>query len=104
MIGLQFFGDSQILGFSRLLDKMENRDALVITKLGRGIMTMNIIINAVAQFERDRLVREKIESGETVSAIARQPNTSGQIMRAEVTLEPLSHYLVPFCWDEPFYS
>lgn len=69
-----------------------------------GKMTMNVI-NAVAQFERDlliertqaglsrakaegrpptlsldqqKVVREKIESGETVSAIARQFNTSRQ--------------------------
>ena len=54
--------------FSRLLDQ--------------GIMTMNVIINAVAQFERDLLVRGKIRTRETVSAIARRSNTSRQtIMR-----------------------
>lgn len=135
-------------GFSRLLDKMEKSDVLVVTKLDRlgrdavdvsmtvakletmgirvhclalggvdltssaGKMTMNVI-NAVAQFERDlliertqaglarvkaqgkslgrppalsaaqqQIVRDKIENGETVSAIARQFNTSRQtIMR-----------------------
>lgn len=136
-------------GFSRLLDKMESGDVLVVTKLDRlgrdavdvtmtvaklekmgirvhclalggvdltssaGKMTMNVI-NAVAQFERDLLiertqaglarakaqgktlgrppalsldqqktVREKIENGEAVSAIARQFKISRQtIMRA----------------------
>lgn len=136
-------------GFSRLLDKMEKGDVLIVTKLDRlgrdaidvsttvakleemgirvhclalggvdltssaGKMTMNVI-NAVAQFERDlliertqaglarakaqgkplgrpaalsegqqRIVREKIENGETISAIARQFGTSRQtIMRA----------------------
>lgn len=135
-------------GFSRLLDKMEKGDVLVVTKLDRlgrdavdvsntvaklekigirvhclalggvdltssaGKMTMHVI-NAVAQFERDlliertqaglsrakvqgkqlgrpatlssdqqQIVREKIEGGETISAIARQFNTSRQtIMR-----------------------
>lgn len=135
-------------GFSRLLDKMEKGDVLVVTKLDRlgrdavdvsntvaklgkigirvhclalggvdltssaGKMTMNVI-NAVAQFERDlliertqaglsrakaqgkqlgrpatlspdqqQIVHEKIEGGETISAIARQFNTSRQtIMR-----------------------
>lgn len=135
-------------GFSRLLDRMEKGDVLVVTKLDRlgrdavdvsttvarlenmgvrvhclalggvdltssaGKMTMNII-NAVAQFERDlliertqsglarakaqgkplgrppalssdqqRIVREKIEHGEPISALARQFNTSRQtIMR-----------------------
>lgn len=43
-------------------------------------MAMNVIINAVAQSERDRLVDEKIESGKTVSAIARQSNTNRQII------------------------
>ena len=139
---------AQRKGFSKLLDKMEKGDVLVVTKLDRlgrdaidvsttvtrletmgirvhclalggvdltssaGKMTMHVI-NAVAQFERDlliertqaglsrakaqgkplgrptalspnqqQLVREKIESGETVSAIARQFNTSRQtIMR-----------------------
>ena len=134
--------------FSRLPNKMERSDVLVVTKLDRlgrdaidvsmtvaklekmnirvhclalggvdltssaGKMTMNVI-NAVAQFERDlliertqaglsrakaqgkrlgrppavsedqqKIVREKIESGETISAIARQLNTSRQtIMR-----------------------
>jgi putative DNA-invertase from lambdoid prophage Rac len=136
-------------GFSRLLDKMEKGDVLVVTKLDRlgrdaidvsmtvaklekigirvhclalggvdltssaGKMTMNVI-NAVAQFERDLLiertqagldrakaqgktlgrppalsldqqktVREKIDNGEAISAIARQFSTSRQtIMRA----------------------
>lgn len=136
-------------GFSRLLDKMESGDVLVVTKLDRlgrdavdvtmtvaklekmgvrvhclalggvdltssaGKMTMNVI-NAVAQFERDLLiertqaglarakaqgktlgrppalsldqqktVREKIENGEAISAIARQFKISRQtIMRA----------------------
>ena len=135
-------------GFSRLIDKMESGDVLVVTKLDRlgrdavdvsmtvarlekmgirvhclalggvdltssaGKMTMNVI-NAVAQFERDlliertqaglsrakaqgkplgrppalsaaqqQIVREKIENGEAISAIARQFNTSRQtIMR-----------------------
>lgn len=135
-------------GFTRLLDKMEKGDVLVVTKLDRlgrdaidvsttvaklekmgirvhclalggvdltssaGKMTMNVI-NAVAQFERDlliertqaglsrakaqgkplgrpsalsadqqRIVREKIENGEAISAIARQFSTSRQtIMR-----------------------
>ena len=135
-------------GFSRLLDRMEKGDVLVVTKLDRlgrdavdvsttvarlekmgirvhclalggvdltssaGMMTMNVI-NAVAQFERDlliertqaglarakaqgkplgrppalsadqqRIVREKIENGEPISAIARQFSTSRQtIMR-----------------------
>ncbi len=139
---------AQRKGFSRLLDKMEKGDVLVVTKLDRlgrdavdvsmtvarlekmgvrvhclalggvdltssaGKMTMNVI-NAVAQFERDlliertqaglsrakaqgkplgrptalsldqqQIVREKIGSGETISAIARQFNTSRQtIMR-----------------------
>ena len=139
---------AQRKGFSRLLDKMEKGDVLVVTKLDRlgrdavdvsmtvarlekmgirvhclalggvdltssaGKMTMHVI-NAVAQFERDlliertqaglsrakaqgkplgrpatlspdqqQIVRQKIESGETVSAIARQFNTSRQtIMR-----------------------
>ena len=43
-------------------------------------MAMNVIINAVAQSERNRLVGEKIESGKTVSAIARQSNTNRQII------------------------
>ncbi|CDH45405.1 MAG: recombinase family protein [Candidatus Competibacteraceae bacterium] len=131
-------------GFSRLLDRMEKGDVLVVTKLDRlgrdavdvsttvarlekmgvrvhclalggvdltssaGKMTMNVI-NAVAQFERDlliertqsglarakaqgkplgrppalssdqqRIVREKIENGEPISAIARQFSTSRQ--------------------------
>ncbi|MDA0813879.1 MAG: recombinase family protein [Verrucomicrobia bacterium] len=140
---------TQRAGFSRLLDKMEKSDVLVVTKLDRlgrdaidvsttvaklekmgirvhclalggvdltssaGKMTMNVI-TAVAQFERDlliertqaglarakaqgkplgrpaalsadqqRIVREKIENGETVSAIARHFSTSRQtIMRA----------------------
>jgi putative DNA-invertase from lambdoid prophage Rac len=135
-------------GFSRLIDKMEKGDVLIVTKLDRlgrdavdvsttvaklqkmgirvhclalggvdltssaGKMTMNVI-NAVAQFERDlliertqaglarakaegkplgrppalsadqqRIVREKIENGETISAIARQFKASRQtIMR-----------------------
>jgi putative DNA-invertase from lambdoid prophage Rac len=139
---------AQRKGFSKLLDKMEKGDVLVVTKLDRlgrdavdvsntvaklgkigirvhclalggvdltssaGKMTMNVI-NAVAQFERDlliertqaglsrakaqgkqlgrpttlspdqqQIVREKIEGGETISAIARQFNTSRQtIMR-----------------------
>ena len=136
-------------GFSKLIDRMEKGDVLIVTKLDRlgrdaidvtttvvklekigirvhclalggvdltssaGKMTMNVI-NAVAQFERDLLiertqaglarakaqgkplgrpatlsesqqhiVREKIKSGETISAIARQFDTSRQtIMRA----------------------
>ena len=139
----------QRVGFSRLIDKMEKGDVLVVTKLDRlgrdtidvsmtvealektgvrvhclalggvdltssaGRMTMNII-NTVAQFERDLLIErtqaglsraksqgkllgrrptlsleqkqsvaEKIQKGETVSAIARDFNTSRQtIMRA----------------------
>ena len=135
-------------GFSRLIDRMEKGDVLVVTKLDRlgrdavdvsttvaklerigirvhclalggvdltssaGTMTMNVI-NAVAQFERDlliertqaglarakaegkplgrpatlsadqkRIVREKIENGETISTIAREFSTSRQtIMR-----------------------
>lgn len=135
-------------GFSRLLDKMEKGDVLIVTKLDRlgrdaidvsttvakledvgirvhclalggvdltssaGKMTMNVI-NAVAQFERDLLikrtqsrlarakasgkplgrpsalsedqqaeVKEKLQNGETISAIARQFETSRQtIMR-----------------------
>ena len=135
-------------GFSRLIDKMEKGDVLIVTKLDRlgrdavdvsttvvklqkmgirvhclalggvdltssaGKMTMNVI-NAVAQFERDLLiertqaglarakaegkplgrppalsadqqsiVREKLENGEPISAIARQFKTSRQtIMR-----------------------
>ncbi len=135
-------------GFSRLLDKMEKGDVLIVTKLDRlgrdaidvsttvakleevgirvhclalggvdltssaGKMTMNII-NAVAQFERDLLiertqsglaraqasgkplgrpsalsedqqaeVKEKLQNGETISAIARHFETSRQtIMR-----------------------
>lgn len=138
----------QRTGFSKLIERMEKGDVLVVTKLDRlgrdavdvtmtvtklgkmgirvhclalggvdltssaGKMTMNVI-NAVAQFERDlliertqaglarakaqgihlgrpsalsadqqRLVREKIENGETISAIARQFSTSRQtIMR-----------------------
>ncbi len=136
-------------GFSRLLDKMEQEDLLVVTKLDRlgrdaidvsmtveklagmgirvhclalggvdltssaGKMTMNVI-NAVAQFERDLLiertqagiararakgrklgrpavlspdqkqkVRDRLDGGETVLAIARSMKTSRQtIMRA----------------------
>lgn len=135
---------AQRKGFSRLLDKMEKGDLLVVTKLDRlgrdavdvsrtvarlekmgvrvhclalggvdltssaGKMTMSVI-NAVAQFERDlliertqaglsrakaqgkplgrpnalsrdqqHLVREKIDSGETISAIARHFKTSRQ--------------------------
>ena len=136
-------------GFSRLIDKMEKGDVLVVTKLDRlgrdtldvsmtvetlektgirvhclalggvdltssaGRMTMNII-NTVAQFERDLLIErtqaglsrakaqgkllgrrptlsseqkqsvaDKLQKGETVSAIARDLNTSRQtIMRA----------------------
>ncbi|MDE2737909.1 MAG: recombinase family protein [Paracoccaceae bacterium] len=136
-------------GFSRLLDKMEQGDLLVVTKLDRlgrdaidvsmtvdkladmgirvhclalggvdltssaGKMTMNVI-NAVAQFERDLLiertqagmararakgrkpgrpsvlspdqrqvVRDRLDGGDTVSAIARSMKTSRQtIMRA----------------------
>lgn len=135
-------------GFSKLLDKMEKGDVLIVTKLDRlgrdaidvsttvakleeigirvhclalggvdltssaGKMTMNVI-NAVAQFERDLLiertqsglarakaegkplgrpsalsqdqqaeVKQKLENGETISAIARQFETSRQtIMR-----------------------
>ena len=135
-------------GFSRLLDRLEPGDVLVVTKLDRlgrdvidvsltvaklekmhvrlhclalggvdltssaGKMTMNVI-NAVAQFERDlliertqaglsrakaqgkilgrppalsseqqKLVHQKLNNGETISAIARQFNTSSQtIMR-----------------------
>jgi putative DNA-invertase from lambdoid prophage Rac len=138
-------------GFSRLIDKMEKGDVLVVTKLDRlgrdtidvsmtvealektgvrvhclalggvdltssaGRMTMNII-NTVAQFERDLLIErtqaglsrakskgkllgrrptlsleqkqsvaEKIQKGETVSAIARDFNTSRQtIMRVRI--------------------
>lgn len=136
-------------GFTRLLDKMECGDVLVVTKLDRlgrdaidvsttvaklekmgirvhclalggvdltssaGKLTMGVI-NAVAQFERDLLiertqsglarakaqgkplgrptaltadqqaqVRDRIASGETISAIARDMGTSRQtIMRA----------------------
>ncbi len=135
-------------GFSRLVDKMEKGDVLIVTKLDRlgrdaidvsmtvaklekmgvrvhclalggvdltssaGKMTMNVI-NAVAQFERDlliertqagltrakaqgkklgrppalsedqqKIVREKIENSEPISAIARHFSTSRQtIMR-----------------------
>lgn len=135
-------------GFSRLLNKMEKGDVLIVTKLDRlgrdaidvsttaaklegigirvhclalggvdltssaGKMTMNVI-NAVAQFERELLiertqsglarakasgkplgrpsalseaqqaeVKEKLQSGETISDIARQFETSRQtIMR-----------------------
>lgn len=138
-------------GFSRLIDKIEKGDVLVVTKLDRlgrdtidvsmtvealektgvrvhclalggvdltssaGRMTMNII-NTVAQFERDLLIErtqaglsrakskgkllgrrptlsleqkqsvaEKIQKGETVSAIARDFNTSRQtIMRVRI--------------------
>ena len=140
---------AQRKGFSRLLDKMEQGDLLVVTKLDRlgrnaidvsmtveklsgmgikvhclalggvdltssaGKMTMNVI-NAVAQFERDLLVertqagmararakgrkpgrpavlsrdqrqevRDRLDGGETVSALARSMKTSRQtIMRA----------------------
>ncbi len=140
---------SQRKGFSRLVDKMEKGDILVVTKLDRlgrdaidvsmtverlenigirvhclalggvdltssaGRMTMNVI-NTVAQFERDLLIERtqaglsraksqgiilgrppslsleqkktvagKIQNGETISAIARDLNTSRQtIMRA----------------------
>jgi len=140
---------SQRKGFSRLIDKMEKGDVLVVTKLDRlgrdtidvsltveklenigirvhclalggvdltssaGRMTMNVI-NTVAQFERDLLIErtqaglsraksqgiilgrppslsleqkktvtDKIQNGETISAIARDLNTSRQtIMRA----------------------
>ena len=136
-------------GFSRLLDKMEKDDVLIVTKLDRlgrdaidvsttvanleqqgirvyclalggvdltssaGKLTMGVI-NAVAQFERDlliertqsglarakvegkilgrppalsdeqqKVVRQKLAGGETVSAIARAMKTSRQtIMRA----------------------
>ncbi len=139
---------AQRIGFSRLLDKMEKGDVLIVTKLDRlgrdaidvsttvtkleeigirvhclalggvdltssaGKMTMGVI-NAVAQFERDlliertqsglarakaegkplgrpsalsgdqqMLVRDKIQKGETISAIARHFDTSRQtIMR-----------------------
>lgn len=131
-------------GFNRLLDKMEQGDVLIVTKLDRlgrdamdvsqtvnkleksgikvhclalggvdltssaGKMTMGVI-NAVAQFERDllvertqaglsrakaqgktlgrppslsnkqqKLVHQKISEGETISAIAREFNTSRQ--------------------------
>lgn len=135
-------------GFSKLLDRMEKGDVLIVTKLDRlgrnaidvsttvaklegigirvhclalggvdltssaGKMTMNVI-NAVAQFERDLLiertqsglarakaegkplgrpsalstaqqnkVKEKIKNGVTISAIAREFETSRQtIMR-----------------------
>lgn len=135
-------------GFSKLIERMEKGDVLIVTKLDRlgrdaidvsttvasleemgirvhclalggvdltssaGKMTMNVI-NAVAQFERDlliertqaglarakaegkqlgrpaalsedqqRIVREKLENGETISAIARHFGTSRQtIMR-----------------------
>ena len=140
-------------GFSRLLDKMEKGDVLIVTKLDRlgrdaidvsttvakleeigirvhclalggvdltssaGKMTMNVI-NAVAHFERDLLiertqsglarakasgkplgrpsvlsedqkveVKEKLQNGETVSAIARQFETSRQtIMRVRAQI------------------
>jgi putative DNA-invertase from lambdoid prophage Rac len=139
---------TQRAGFSKLLDRMEKGDVLIVTKLdhlGRdaidvsitvarleeigirvhclalggvdltssaGKMTMNVI-NAVAQFERDLLiertqsglarakaegkilgrpsalsadqqldVKEKLENGEAISAIAREFKTSRQtIMR-----------------------
>lgn len=139
---------TQRAGFSKLLDRMEKGDVLIVTKLDRlgrdaidvsttvarleeisirvhclalggvdltssaGKMTMNVI-NAVAQFERDLLiertqsglarakaegkilgrpsalsadqqldVKEKIENGEAISAIAREFKTSRQtIMR-----------------------
>ena len=139
---------AQRKGFSRLLDKMEKGDVLIVTKLDRlgrdaidvsttvakleevgirvhclalggvdltssaGKMTMGVI-NAVAQFERDLLiertqsglarakasgkplgrpsalsadqqreVKEKLQNGETISAIARDFKTSRQtIMR-----------------------
>ncbi len=139
---------AQRKGFSRLLDKMEQGDLLVVTNLDRlgrdaidvsmtverlgkmgirvhclalggadltssaGRMTMNVI-NSVAQFERDLLIkrthsglararaqgkkpgrpaaltpdqrqaaRDRIENGETISAIAREMKTSRQtIMR-----------------------
>lgn len=139
---------TQRKGFTRLLDKMETGDVLVVTKLDRlgrdavdvsitvakledlgikvhclalggvdltssaGKLTMGVI-NAVAQFERDlliertqaglarakaegktlgrpprlstdqqKLVKTKIEDGETISAIARELKTSRQtIMR-----------------------
>ena len=135
-------------GFSKLLDRMEKGDVLIVTKLDRlgrnaidvsttvsklektgirvhclalggvdltssaGQMTMNVI-NAVAQFERDLLIErtqsglsrakaqgkilgrpmalsldqqkealDKIETGETISSIAREMGTSRQtIMR-----------------------
>jgi putative DNA-invertase from lambdoid prophage Rac len=139
---------TQRAGFSKLLDRMEKGDVLIVTKLDRlgrdaidvsttvarleeigirvhclalggvdltssaGKMTMNVI-NAVAQFERDLLiertqsglarakaegkilgrpsalsadqqldVKEKLENGEAISAIAREFKTSRQtIMR-----------------------
>ncbi|OSP53703.1 recombinase family protein [Pseudoruegeria sp. SK021] len=139
---------TQRTGFSRLFEKMEKGDILIVTKLDRlgrdaidvsttvakleevgirvhclalggvdltssaGKMTMNVI-NAVAQFERDLLiertqsglarakangiplgrpsalspdqrteVKDKLQNGETISAIARHFETSRQtIMR-----------------------
>lgn len=71
---------AQRKGVLGLFDKMEKRDVLGIIKPDRGIMTMNVIINAVAQFGRDRLVGEKIESGKTVSAFVRQSNNDKQII------------------------
>lgn len=139
---------AQRTGFSKLLDRMEKGDVLIVTKLDRlgrdaidvsttvaklegigirvhclalggvdltssaGKMTMNVI-NAVAQFERDLLiertqsglarakaegkplgrpsvlsadqqleVKEKLQNGEAISAIARHFETSRQtIMR-----------------------
>lgn len=71
---------AQRKGVLGLFDKMEKRDVQVIIKPDRGIMTMNVIISAVAQFGRDRLVGEKIESGKTVSAFVRQSNNDKQII------------------------
>lgn len=62
---------AQRLGFSKLVDRMEAGDVLIVTKLDRlgrfdltssaGTMTMNVL-NAVAQFERDLLI-ERTQAG-----------------------------------------
>jgi putative DNA-invertase from lambdoid prophage Rac len=80
-------------GFMRLMDKLEQDDVLIVTKLDRlgrnaidvdltsaaGKMTMGVI-NAVAQFERDLLI-ERTQSG------LKRAKADGAILGRPATLD-----------------
>ena len=68
-------------GFIRLLDKIESKDILVVTKLDRLGRDAIEVINAVAEFERNLLI-ERTQSG-----ITRAKSQGKTLGRPKVFLE-----------------